>query len=290
MIRDTDLVIGDDNFEELCLGPVVGTSGMGRGLVPRDYSAHPVGSPDGAIELRKVNDVPMIPMEEWPERIRELEATKSCVSHFRDIGGDNGGPIPSLNQLQSNYCWAHSATGLVMLNRAVAGMRYRRLSAFAIACKIKNYRNEGGWGALAMEYIVKHGVPDVEHWKESSWDRSNDTDYTWQNAKLYQVVEGFWDLEASVYDRTFSIQQQGSLMLQRVPIILDLNHWRHSVDGMDLVDAYPNRSARDPSRYGTRIWNSWGDVWGVRGTAVLKDGKNWADGSVAARAAVVSNA
>lgn len=299
-IREGELVIGEDNWQKHCLDVFIDNKRMSRGLVPRDYTTHPVGcyARGYAFGMRAVDDVPLIPMEEWPERIAEREAKRSQISDVR-LTANGGRPIPSLDQDGYGYCWTHSATMALILLRALAGLAYVRLSAFAIACIIKNYQDQGGWGAAALDFLVngftrggRHylGVPSVDFWPEKSTSRANDNEQTWSNALLHTVTEGFIDVEAAAYDRQLSAQQVGSCSLANLPVIGDFNWWGHSVCIMDIVDVYPDRSARDIRRYGTRIINSWKDAWGVLGTGVLKDSQAFPDGATCPRVPKISNA
>lgn len=292
MLRENDFVINDQNFQERCRiteinGERIG-SDIGYGLVPRNYGEMPVGSIPGSITFEAVNDMALIPMEEWPERIADKVANKSQLSDIRNVA-NNGSPFPSLDQNGKGYCWAHSGTSAVMLLRARDNQPYVRLSAYAIACIIKNYRDQGGWGAQGLDFIRERGVPSVEFWPEKSMSRSNDNAQTWANAALHKVNEGWIDLQAAQYDRNLSAQQVGTCLLSNQPVIVDYNWWGHSVCAMDLVDAYPNRSARDASRYGVRILNSWSDQWGQNGTGVLTDRKAWPDGATAPRSITLSD-
>lgn len=297
-LRPGELIIGDDNYTKF-IGKVVHDGEEKKfGLIPRDYTKNPVGSYANSFLMRDVRDVPMVAMEEWPERIKERERTGSQMSQIRLKANGSGGPIPSLDQDGFGYCWAHSTTSALIMLRMMMGLPYVRLSAFAIASIIKNFADEGGWGAQSMDFVTSGftrggrkylGVPSVEYWKEKGTDRSLATnDDVWKNALLHIVTEGFIDVEAAQYDRELSAQQVGSLVLQDIPVVCDYNWWSHSVCGIDLVDAYPDRSARDILRYGLRILNSWRDTWGELGTGVLKDNKAFPNGAVAPRAMKVS--
>ncbi len=275
-----ELVIGDADWVKI-EQPIVDGSTVCKGLVPRDYSQLPVGC-YAAAPPWSLDDMPLIPMEEWPERIADMEAKKRRVSDIYAVG-NLGQRIPSLDQNGQGYCWAYSTTACVQMLRSIANMPYVPLSAHSVACKIKGFRDQGGWGALSLDFIKAHGVMPQSVWPAKSMSRQYDTEANWETAKPYRVTEGFVDLEPAVYDRRMSILQVGTCLLSMVPVIADYNHWRHSVALMDLVDVYPNRSARDPLRYGTRHKNSWTDRYGVNGEAVLKDSKAWPDGGAAPR-------
>lgn len=259
-----------------------------RGLIPRNYSANPVGSYEGSVTFDALNDeLPLVPWEDMPEMIADKVANKSQLSDIRNTA--YGSPYPSLDQNGQGYCWMYSGTAAVMLLRAKANMPYVRLSAHAGACIIKNFRDQGGWGAQGLDRLRSHGQPSVELWPEKSMNRNNNRPEVWENALLHRVTEGFIDLDAAQYDRKLSFQQVLTCLLRNIPVIADFSHWGHSVCLMDAVDVAPSKSNRDESRYGVRLINSWTDNWGSKGTGVLTGRKAIPDGATAPRAVVVSD-
>jgi hypothetical protein len=266
-----DLIINDENFQDY-LEPTVNGEAVGRGYVERDLERQPLCSSPGAYSAV---DMVVYPRSEWDARIKEKDETKSRLSDIRRMAA-NGQHMPSLYQGQSNFCWVYSTAGCVMLQRAVMNLPYVRLSPHALGCKIQNYRNQGGWSPLSMEWFVKVGCPSIEFWPERSFSRSNDTAKTWENAKHYQVTEGWWDLSQNIYNRNLTFDQVATLLLSNVPCTLDYNWWGHSVLGLDLVRI-------EAGSYGIRILNSWSDQWGDKGEAILQGRKAIPDGSVAPR-------
>ena len=288
MLRADDFLITDDNYRSVCFDQQADGERFAMGLIPRNYLTMPVGSLEGSVTFAQAADVPLIPMNEWPDRIAFKVTGKSQLSDIRNTA-NNGQPIPSLDQNGRGYCWAHSATAAAILLRAVSGMPYVRLSAYAVACIIKNYRDQGGWGAQGLDFIRERGVPSVDYWPEKSVSPSNDKPETWENAARHKVSEGFIDLDAAQYDRRLTFQEVGTCLLCNIPVVSDFNWWGHSVCAMDLVDVEPTRAATDPRRYGVRIWNSWRDSWGTNGTGVLTGSKAIPDGATAPRSIVLSD-
>jgi hypothetical protein len=278
MLQPDDFIVNDSNIPD-----------GKRGLIPRDYSANPLGSYEGSTVFGALNEeLPLIDWQEMPDRIAEKVANKSQLSDIRNRG-DNGRPIKSLDQNGQGYCWMYSGTMAAMLLRAKANMPHVRLSGHAGACIIKNFRDQGGWGAAGLDRLMSHGQPSIEFWPEKSMRREHDNPRTWENAALHKVLEGWIEIEAAQYDRNLSFQQTLTSLLYDIPVIGDYNHWGHSVCLMDAVDVYPNKRATDPGRYGVRLINSWTDNWGNNGTGVLTDRKAVPDGATAPRSITLSD-
>lgn len=296
-----ELLIGDHTpVEHVDLN-----TGM-KGLVPRDYGKHPVGA------FAPPTQVKLIPRSEWRERIAAMTANKSRLSDVRNVG-NYGQRIPSLDQndpryMNTNkprwgYCWFHSVTGAVILNRAVMNQPYVALSAFGGAYTMKNGRDEGAWGALALDFIKEHGVPPESMWPRFEQRMRSPDDQCWTEAKKYRITDGWEELQAAVYDRNMTFDQVMTMLMMRIPVVTDFNWWGHSVLSIDPVDgnAVKDVQRNDASGklatpqeieamlgvgsmtdgYCVRIWNSWGDEWSDAGTGVLSGSKAVPDGAVA---------
>lgn len=240
---------------------------------------------------------PLIPQSEWADRIKAKSESKTHLSNLR-------GNIPSRDQNGYGYCWAHSPISALLLARAAANLPYADLSPFAIGCIIKDYRNEGGWGALATDFLIKRGCPTSKYWPQQSTNRANDNPDTWADAAQYKATEYYMD-NIAVYDRNISFAQAATALLLNYPCVLDYNWWGHSVAGADLVNGQSLfgliRTAsgklatlsefhsiwemNDPvtAGFGIRIWNSWGDSWSDRGMGILTPAKSVPDGGLIIR-------
>lgn len=264
-------VIGDDT-------PSItyDATALGKGLVERNYSEYPVGY-YGSAPPWSVDEMPLIPWDEVPDRIAHLEETKSRLSDVYQH--------PALDQNGQGYCWFYSGTGCIQVLRERNNQPYQRLSAHSGAWVIKNGRDQGGWGAQGLDFQRERGVMPISVWPEKSMNgREYNTPANWETAKEFRVTEGFVDLDPPQYDRELSVHQVISCLLNRVPVIGDFMWWRHSVAMLDVLDVYPSRSKNDPRRYGSNILNSWTNRWGTLGRGVLKDSKAWPDGASAPRA------
>lgn len=242
-----------------------------RGLVPRNYGTHPVGSYD-SIPALAIN-MPLIPRSEWSARIKERKELNATNQHLRRTRGPGGGHIPALDQNGVGYCWIHSGTMGVMLRRAAANEPFVSLSAFSAGCLIKNYQDRGGWGADGVDFIAKNGVASEEFWPQRSMKRSNDTPAMRANMALHKITEGWIDLQAAVYDRNLTVDQMATVLLTGGVVVGDFNWWGHSVILMDWVEI-------EPGSFGPLGLNSWSDQWGDLGEFTLQGNKAVPDGAV----------
>lgn len=251
--------INDDNWQEH-----VGDDGQERmrGLIPRNYSTHPVGCYKS---IPPMFGMPLMTDDEIQAAIIRKNAEKSWLSDLRDVGMF-GQPIPSRDQNGRGYCWFHSGTSANLLVRARDNQPYADLSAYAGACIIKGYRDEGGWGAEGVDWQVANGCPTSKTWPQQGTSRSYDTPAMRAEAALYKPV-GIWADMQPNDDRALA-----TCLCKNDPVVVDLNWWSHSVCACRLVSWKP---------LSIWIWNSWGDSWSNNGMGVLSGSKASPDGQVA---------
>lgn len=252
----------DDGNAHLYAGDYVSADGRvicGRGRVARDYTRQPFGGL-GFAKPMPVGFV--IPRSEWADRVEQLERTKSRVSDV--LRRYN---VPPLNQSNTNYCWANGPVTALQYAIAASGSPYIELSAASVAARIKNGRNEGGWGGDAVEFMVEHGINTVDEWPVNSRDvRQYDTEENRRKAAMRKVTE-WYELDARDFDSL------ATLCLRGFATAVGYNWWGHEVCACDLV-ALPGR------KWGIRIRNSWGD-WEDNGFSVLTESKATPDDAVA---------
>jgi hypothetical protein len=171
----------------------------------------------------------------------------------------------------------------VMLARAVANMPYVRLSAHSVACKVKNFRDEGGWNGQSVEFVVKHGIVPVSLWPEKSMSRSLDNAANWKAAELFKITEGWLDMAQPIWGKELTFDQLATCLLLNVPCPADFDWWGHSVLAMDLVEVTDKVGLDSPERWGIRILNSWRNDWGKFGTGVIVGRKAIPMGATAIR-------
>lgn len=247
-----ELILGDDSY----LPPSLMDGTFGRGLVPRDMAAYPAGSFAPPAEMS------LIPRSEWSGRIREMEANRSRLSDLR-FHPDGSIKIPSTNQATWGYCWAYSTVSAALILREKANQPYLPLSAFGVAYTIKGGRDEGGWGALSLDFIKKRGIPTETDWPNLQPRRiPGPEDPFWDRAKPYRITDAWVEINDPVYDRDLTFDQVMTCLLNRVPVVADFFWWTHAICLLDPVEVAPGQ-------FGVRCWNSWTDRWENNGMAVL---------------------
>ncbi len=256
----SQMITIDTHNAQQHIDPWVGPDGLPRakGYIPRDRKTHP----HGMLGAKAPSfDLDLIPEQDWPKWIARQEQDQSSCQHFRNIGM-NGQLIPSRDQNGKSYCWMHSGVSCALIARARQGLPYADLSAYAGACMIKNYRDEGGNGIDGIEFQVDRGIPTSQFWPQKSMSRSNDNPATWANAALHKIGKF---LECSSDDRTRRLQVATASLLG-YPVIADYNWWSHSVMFARLLSAIKGR-----------IWNSWSDDWSENGMGDLAENHMWPD-------------
>lgn len=272
-----------------------------RGYMPRDWRANPHGA-----AWRGSKPFPtelIIPRSEWDERIEEQERTKTRLSDLILASG-----LPCKDQNGTNYCWINAPThvaeiNLIQQNQRMPDGSLPSLSPASNGCKIKNFRNNGGWGQEGLDRAVEFGFVPSKLWPDNAISKQYDTAEAWAEALKYKPTN-YYDLRPRVFD------EQASCYLHRMATADGHNWWSHEVTGVDLVIV--SNSVRDASRqaiealwkqmnakgytgprmgkderdqrlelaaskYGTRKRNSWGMSYGDRGFFILAESKANAD-------------
>lgn len=203
-------------------------------------------------------------------RIREVTKSSNYSGTVHNIGVE-GEHTYVAESLAVYNCWAHSSTSAALLVRAREHQPYVDFSAYAVACMIKHYRDEGGYGGQSLDFIADKGIPSSEYWPQKSMSKDNDKPATWENAKKHRFTE--W-MDMGAHD----MKQLVTCLLLGIPVITDFNWWGHSVCAIRVVELHPTDEHAD-----IMIWNSWGDGWSEHGEGVLKGNKARPDGQWAPR-------
>ena len=237
---------------------------FGRGFEPSQVQRFMMAPP---------REIPLIPESEWIPRIKDRKQHKMGL---RDMFRE--GKVGTVkDQNGQGYCWAYSVVRSCEYVRAIMnpGAPYEALSAHSVACKVKGFRDEGGWCGLSAQFIRANGIVPEANWPAKSMNRSNDNAANWRIAEKYRIKEDYVDLASPVYDQNLTWQQVVSCLLQNIPVVMDFNWWSHSVCAVDL-DIIDGEVCPD-------IDNSWTPGWGDNGTGRIQGRRRFPDGAVATR-------
>lgn len=254
----SELVI-DDSTPETALTPAGFSTGY-RGMFSSAASAAAATVPFPG-EL-------LIPRNEWQARIQEMEERKSRVSDICDAAG-----LKVKDQANTNFCWANAPVHCLEIMRVIQNQPPVSLSPASVACRINGFKNQGGWGEDALNFLIEHGAVPVSQWPANAIEKKYNTALN-QNAALEYRVTEWWNIKPRNMD------ELGSCLLLRIPVAIGLNWWEHEVTAVDPV--WLN------GQLAVRIDNSWGESWGTRGRGILAGKKAQPDDSVAARVVIAS--
>jgi hypothetical protein len=205
----------------------------------RPRGEHPRYAQRGDAPFLSVKLPQRIPRNEWSARIAEMAAKKERVS--------DAIKWPSKDQKQTNFCWANGPCGAAETVRATMGLGYKELSAASVACKLNGFKNQGGWGIDAIQYMAKQGVCEVKFWPNTAISRQYDTAES--NADRPEHVTIGW------FDVGNDFDDVGTALLLPSPGTAGWNFWGHETEVCDLVEIGKNS-------FGCLGRNSWADDWG----------------------------
>lgn len=254
-----EFVIDDSNYQQHC-GPLSPTID-GRGRVPRDWAKMPYGSHPVATKF----DIPLIPRSDWAAMIQEREERGGLLSQAMLKAG-----VKSLDQNGTNYCWCNGVvTGMLAIAAFSGPGPIDELSPASAAAQIKDYRNEGGWGGDALEWISQHGIYLASEWPPNARERKYKTAAGDASALGRKITEWY-----ELSERNFD--QKMTCLLLGLPVPSGYNYWSHEVCGIDPVIV-------EPGHFGSRERNSWGEDYGDHGFFILSENKATPDDAVVPR-------
>lgn len=239
----------------------------GTGYIPRDYEAYPLGG----LKCAKPPKLAPIDPATYKERIAEKTAKKSWASDICDAKG-----VTVKNQQSTSFCWVNAPTHGVEVIKALQGGTIPKLSPANAGCQINGFRNQGGSGITAVEWINKYGVCTEEFWPANaiSGARQYMTEAAKANAALHKILE-YDDMDPRDNDAIIAS------LLHGFPVTVGIPAWGHEVLLTFLVwDGRPY--------FG--FDNSWGTGWGNNGRGILTGSKERFDEAGAIRAITPSNA
>lgn len=252
-----ELIITNDNYLSFVEPP---SAEFSKGLIPRDWSQMLYGAEEFAAPF----DIPLIDRDEWPDRIADMERTKTRLSDIIDAAG-----IPSLDQNGTNFCHANSPALAVMAIRAVQGQEFVLLSPGHLGSIVVGGRNAGAYILDDLKALVKHGIASQE-FVPANYVGLKFKPGTAENALLHRCTE-WWDFprDGKAFDRMMTC------LFLRIPVCTGHSWWRHAVTGIDPVMV--------GRKFGARFRNSWGARYGTNGYFIMEEGKGTPDEAYAPR-------
>jgi hypothetical protein len=194
-----EIIIDDSNAHIYAppVDPVVAGEVKSRGYTgrPPGVRAAQYGATDFPREL-------IVPRSEWEARVKEMEESGSLLSQLEDAAG-----LSVLDQNGTNYCWVNAPTHCLELLRVRQGEPMVRLSPASAGAVITGYRNQGGMGLDAVQFLVEHGV----------------------------CPQSLWPPNAIDFDALFSA------LLMGLPVCLGLDWWGHEITVVDPVVISPGK-------------------------------------------------
>jgi C1A family cysteine protease len=255
------LIIDDSNASKLV--DQWRQEGLTFGGMQRDYNSAPFGSasrPSKQFQYTFESD-----RGKLRDRIQRADENKTTPDDWRIAAR-----VPIMNQGSWGYCWIFGVVGAMMNAYAMTGSTVPSLNAFPTGYRIKNGRNEGGWGEEALRGIEQYGVVEESLWpgleaKMSNWDRQE----VKANAILHKVTES---LELPRRDILALVSVLTDPTNPR-PVSVGYDWWGHLI--------YAVRAGWKDGKFVIKIVNSWDETWGEKGTAWLTESKAIASEQIA---------
>ncbi len=214
----------------------------------------------------------LIPRSEWQARIAERVERKTQLSDLIKQAG-----LKSKNQANLNYCWVYAPTHCVEIVRTLQNQPQIALSAASAGGPITGYRNVGGWGKTALQWIANKGVCPESVWPDHSLNSKYATADNKTLALDYRVQE-WTELEPG------NLDQLVSMLLRNIPVAIGLAWWSHEVTAVDPVW----RDGTVTIRIRNQWWPDGVHPWGDDNFAELQGSRMIPDDAVAPRVAVAS--
>ena len=206
--------------------------GCGTGLIqecreppPRSLSVEQAG-------------IKVVPIDQWPERIAELNAAKAWPnSHVWTV----------FNQGNIGSCASEAICGAMQALRSQEGQQKVTFNPYGLYGRVNGGRDAGSTLQDNLSFVQRYGC-----FPESIWPRSKG----WQaqpSAEAYEAAKAY-RLQEVVQVR--SREEFGSALLAGLPVYF--GYPGHAIFAVELIDQ-------------NRFWyvNSWGTNWGQQGRGTL---------------------
>lgn len=196
---------------------------------------------------------------------RLIKEREDQRGRHRDVADAYG--LKCKDQGQTNYCWVNGPTYCLEYIRLMSNLPAVPLSPASAGGPIKGFRNQGGWGRQALEWIETRGLVPTSEWPDNAIDSRYYTDANRALALNYRTTE-WW-----VFDARDLRAVASCVVGLGVPASPGYNWWGHQVSIVDFV--------WKSGTFWPVIRNSWGMGWKDMGYAVLEGSRAYPDDCVA---------
>lgn len=232
-------IIDDNNYQQFC-GDRCDMHGM--------FQPHQqlVAGYRGAFQDSRI---PLIPRDQWGDRIRTLETHKA---RLHEQSADAGLKIRDQDGIP--YCWIFGVCRSAEHSYLQSG-RSIHLSPASCGSWITGFRKRGGWGSEALDGLSRWGCCTHDEWPQDAVDRRYNTDENQEIARQRMVLEWYVinTSAANWHDQIVSC------LIQGYAVAAGFDWWRHLVC---LTTAETNGQAAKYSDPDYGLENSWGSSWG----------------------------
>jgi len=242
--------INEDNYQDAIDGSE-STGWLGRKL--------PFGS------LYSAADVPIIPRNEWKQRIKDNQG-----NFLSDLMIAGGYQIKYQNGL--NYCWAYGSVSCIEALEIIQGRPYVNLSPESLGGPIANWRNVGGYAEDACQGLLNVGCCESSFMDKPRSLSPSRWKAGWQADCANHRIDVEWDDVPRDFDVVIS------LLFARRPIAAGLDWWRHLVCFTDPI-ILPDDTV------GVKFANSHDVTYGDEGWGTLSESRAVPNGAFSPRMA-----
>lgn len=198
----------------------------GRGYVPRNFAAEPHGSLGYAAPF----DRDLIPEEQWPDLIADMNRDKTSLLDMCDGAG-----LKPMNQGWTNLCWMYGVTDCIQILGVLSGAKPVLLSPESVAGPLTNYANwrgspagPGGYPSKGLAHLVAHGICTQALWKPHDLNPANDNSAVKADRQNHGCTE-WYDGTPGYQNRTLALRQLMTCLLRRIPVASAHNWMSHVI-------------------------------------------------------------
>lgn len=174
-----------------------------------------------------LDDIPQDKLQD----ITVVSSVKSRLDEAVALGADlqtriNIAGLPCKDQDGTNYCWANAPTHQFEIARVFTNDEMILFSPGSVAGPINSFRNQGGWGGMALKRMIDTGICPVSIYPANQVSRPANFTEAMAVAAKYKASE-CWNLP--------TWQSTASALLLGFAVAVGYNWWSHEVTAIMLL-------------------------------------------------------